>query len=116
MWACLCSFKSVGKRGLGIKAFILTVQNSVYSCIFTDDPLGVFLTHLKATEEWQTAYLILKKHREQVLSYSNSRRLIDAEDLGLVLSSKQYYNLIRKEIPDKLKLYIIKIFLLSLYD
>ena len=43
--ACLCSFKSVGKRGSGIKAFILTIQNSVHSCIFTDNPLGVFLTH-----------------------------------------------------------------------
>ena len=25
MWACLCSFKSVGKRGSDIKAYILTV-------------------------------------------------------------------------------------------
>ena len=49
--AYLCSFKNVGKRGLGIKAFILTIQNSVHSYIFTDDPLGVFLTYLKATEE-----------------------------------------------------------------
>jgi hypothetical protein len=51
-WACLCSFKSVGKRGSGIKTFILTVQNNVHSCTFTDEPLGVFLAHPKATEEW----------------------------------------------------------------
>ena len=25
LWAALCSYKSIGKRGLGIKAFILTV-------------------------------------------------------------------------------------------
>ena len=49
--AYLCSFKSVGKRGSGIKAFILTVQNSVHSYTFTDDPLGVFLIYLKTTEE-----------------------------------------------------------------
>jgi hypothetical protein len=57
-----------------------------------------------------------KKHRKQVLPYSDSRRLIDAEDLGLVLSSKQYYNLIRKETPDKLKPYTVEALLLSLYD
>src|SRR5437764_1047237 len=113
-WAALCSYKSVGKRGSGIKAFILTVQNSEHSCALTDDPLSVFPAHLKATEEWQTARYMAKKHREQVLPYSDSRRLIDAEKLGLILSSKQYYNLIRKEVPDKLKPYTIEALLLSL--
>ena len=84
-WACFCSFKSVGERGSGIKAFTLTVQNKIHSCAFTHEPLGVFPAHLKATEEWQTARLMAKKHREQVLPYSDSRRLIDAEDLELVL-------------------------------
>ena len=51
IWACFCSFKSVDKRGLDIKVFILTVQNSVHNCIFIDDFLNVFLTHLKATKE-----------------------------------------------------------------
>src|SRR5437763_16699972 len=55
-----------------------------------------------------------KKHREQVLPYSDSRRLIDAEKLGLILSSKQYYNLIREGVPDKLKPYTIEALLLSL--
>src|SRR5438045_9775078 len=115
-WSVLCSYKSVGKRGSGIKAFILTVQNSEHSCALTDNPLGVFPAHLKATEEWQTARYMAKKHREKVLPYSNSRRLIDAEDLGLVLSSKQYYNLIRKEISDKLTPYIIDALFLTLYN
>jgi hypothetical protein len=52
LWACLCSFKSVGKRGSGIKAFILIVQNSAHSYTFTDDPLSVFPMHLKAIKEW----------------------------------------------------------------
>ena len=76
----------------------------------------MFPAHLQATEEWQTARYITKKHREQILSYSDSRRLIDAEDLGLILSKKQYYNLIRKEVPDKMKPYIIGALLLSLDD
>jgi hypothetical protein len=52
LWAYLCSFKSVGKRGSGIKAFILTVQNNAHSYTFTGDPLSVFPMHLKATKEW----------------------------------------------------------------
>jgi hypothetical protein len=57
-----------------------------------------------------------KKHREQVLPYSDSRRLIDAEDLGLVLSSKQYYNLVCKETPGKLKPHTIEALLRSLHE
>lgn len=38
------------------------------------------------------------------------------EDLGLILSKKQYYNLIRKEVPDKTKPHTIEALLLSLDD
>ena len=41
--------------------------------------------------------------------------MINAEDFGLVLLSRAYYNSIRKEKPDKNKPYIIKALLLSLY-
>jgi hypothetical protein len=41
-WQALCSFKSVGKRGSGIKAYVLTVQNSEHRYTLTDDPLSVF--------------------------------------------------------------------------
>jgi hypothetical protein len=43
------------------------------------------------------------KHRNQVLPYSISRRLIDAEDLGIILLARDYYNLVRKLIPNKSK-------------
>jgi hypothetical protein len=46
----------------------------------------------------------------------NSRRFIDAEDLGLIFSKKQYYNLIQKKVSDKIKLYTIEALLLSLND
>jgi len=80
-WAVLCSYKSVGKRGSGIKVFILTVQNSEHSYAFTNDSLSVFPAHLKGTEEWQTVKYITKKYRKQVLPYSDNQRLIDAEKL-----------------------------------
>ena len=50
-----------------------------------------------------------------MLSYSKSRRLVNAEEFGLVLLLRAYYNSIRKEMPDRNKLYIIKALLLSLY-
>ena len=38
------------------------------------------------------------------------------EDFGIVFSSRDYYNFIRKEIPDKLKPKIIKILLIILKE
>ena len=67
-----------------------------------EDPLQ-FPAHLKSPEEYLEAHRQAIKHREQVLPYSVSRRLIDAEDLGVVLSSRDYYNSIRKYLPDKAK-------------
>jgi hypothetical protein len=51
-----------------------------------------------------------------VLPYSVSRRLIDAEDLGVVLSARDYYNSVRKELPNKSKLKTIVVLLRMLED
>ena len=50
-----------------------------------------------------------------MLSYSESRRLIDAEEFGLVLLLRAYYNSIRKEMPDRNKPHTIEALLLSLH-
>jgi hypothetical protein len=50
-----------------------------------DDPF-IFPSHLKSSEEFQQALRQAKKHRSQALPYSVSRRLINAEELGVVLS------------------------------
>jgi len=116
-WAALCSFKTVGKqRSGGEKAFILTMQSDIHTCPLVDDPLSVFPAHLKSTEEWKDAVTIAKKHRQQALPYSDSCRLINTEEFGLVLSSRAYYNSIRKEIPDRNKPHTIEALLLSLHD
>ena len=101
-WAAICSYKDVGKRGSGDKRYILTVQNGTHSCQPADDPFS-FPAHLKASEEFKEALHQAKKHRQQILSYSESRRLIDAEDFSVVVSSRDYYNSVRKEVPDKSK-------------
>jgi hypothetical protein len=80
-----------------------------------DDPF-TFPKYLKSSKEFQKALRQAKKHREQVLSYSISRRLVDAEDLGVVLSSRDYYNSIRKEMPDKAKARTIIALLRTLKD
>jgi hypothetical protein len=50
-----------------------------------------------------------------VLSYSESRRLINAEEFSLILLLRVYYNSIRKKMPDKNKPHIIEALLLSLH-
>jgi len=92
------------------------MQSDIHTCALVDDPLSVFPTHLKSTEEWKDAMMMAKKHRQQALPYSDSRRLIDAEEFSLVLSSRAYYNSIRKEIPDKNKPHTIEALILSLHD
>ena len=89
------------------------MQNDTHCCQPADDPFS-FPAHLKASEEFKDALHQAKKHRQQVLSYSESRRLIDAEDFGVVVSSRDYYNSVRKEIPDKSKSRIIDILLVML--
>jgi hypothetical protein len=102
-WSALCSFKDLGKRGSGVKGYVLTVQCDTHEGHqLVDDPF-TFSAHLKSSSEYQEALKQATKHREQVLPYSVSRRLIDAEELGVVLSSQDYYNSVRKELPDKSK-------------
>jgi hypothetical protein len=83
--------------------------------MLADDPF-IFPAHLKASEEYKEALRQAKKHREAVLPYSDSRRLIDAEDFGVVLSSRDYYNSVRKEIPDKSKPKTIEALLVMLEE
>ena len=101
-WAALCSYKDIGKRGSGNKGYILIMQDDTHTYTAADDPFE-FPAHLKASEEFKEALHQAKKHRQQILSYSESRRLIDAEDFGVVVSSRDYYNSVRKEVPDKSK-------------
>ena len=41
------------------------------------------------------------KHRINIVLYSQSRRILDSDDLGLFLSAKKYYNLVRNQPADK---------------
>jgi hypothetical protein len=95
---------------------MLTVQDSDHQGHqLVDDPF-IFPGHLKASEEYQEALRQVRVYRSQVLPYSVSRRLIDAENLGVILSPRDYYNSVRKDLPDKAKSQIIVALLWMLED
>jgi hypothetical protein len=96
-WEGYCSFKNLGKRNSGEKGYILTMKCGTHSGYkLADDPIR-FRGQLKSSNKYIEAFRQAKKHREQVLPYSDSRRLMEAEDLGVVLSVRDYYNTVRKE-------------------
>jgi hypothetical protein len=65
------------------------MKSLVHSHELADDPFQ-FHGHRKESEEYRDTIRQAKKHRQQVLPYSDSRRLIDAEDLGVIISAKEY--------------------------
>jgi hypothetical protein len=71
------------------------------------DNLFQFLAHLKSSKEYVKAFRQAKKYKEQILPYLDSRRLIDAENLGVIMLARDYYNTVRKVRPNKLKSIII---------
>jgi hypothetical protein len=102
-WEGHCSFKDVGRRGTGVKGYVLTMNCDTHKGHeLADDPFQ-FPGHLKSLDEFLEAFRQAKKHRQVILPYSDSRRLIDAEDLGIIVSARDYYNTVRKEKPDKSK-------------
>jgi len=60
-----------------------------------------FPRHRQALEEWQTLIQIARKHREVVIPYSESRRVFKSEDFSIIISAREYYNLMRKIVADK---------------
>jgi hypothetical protein len=115
-WSAIYSFKIIGKRTIGERAFVLTMQNDIYEGHELVDNPFIFPSHLKSSEEFQQALRQAKKHRSQALPYFVSRRLINAEELGVILLSRDFYNSVRKEYPDKAKPKTIVVLLRALED
>ena len=84
------------------------IKNNTHTCTFAADPLSVFPAHLKTTEKWKGAAVMVKKRREQ-------GALLTLRALGL-FPLRAHIISIRKEIPDKSKPEIIKALLLSLEE
>jgi hypothetical protein len=102
-WSVRISWKDIGKRGSGEKGFVLTViclDHHDHALI--DNPLSI-PTHLRSLDEYQTAIATARKHRIAVILYSESRRVLEADEFGLAISAQDYYNSVRKMVPDKNK-------------
>ena len=56
---------------------------------------------MEELEEFRRIREMAISHRISIISYSASRRVLESEAFSLSLTSKQYYNLVRKMKPDE---------------
>jgi hypothetical protein len=66
-----------------------------------DDSL-IYPEHMKRLEDYQTLLRVEVQHRQAVIPYSDSRRVLEAiNKFGITLTSRQYYNSVRNSKGDK---------------
>jgi len=65
-----------------------------------DNPLAAYLAHRKRLLEHQQLVVKATAHRQAKVVYSNSRRILETEDFHLHLTSKEFYNTVRKQKVD----------------
>jgi hypothetical protein len=94
------SYKDIDKRGSGNKAFVMTVVCLDYVYDLSSNPLS-FPRHRQALEEWQALMQTARRHREAVIPYLESRRVLEYEEFGITISAREYYNLVRKMTANK---------------
>src|SRR5947207_8225777 len=87
-------------RGLGNKGFVMTVTCLDHTHELSSNPLS-FPRHRQSLDEWQALIRMARKHREAVIPYSESRRVLESKEFGITISACEYYNSVRKMIPDK---------------
>jgi len=65
-----------------------------------DNPLAAYLAYRKRLLEYQQLVVKATAHRQVKVVYSNSRRILETEDFHLHLTSKEFYNTVRKQKVD----------------
>ena len=91
-------YKQASFRGKGFVLTVTCLDHHGHTLI--DNPLSI-PAHLHSLEEYQAAKNTARKHRMAVIPYSESRRVLEAEEFGLTISARDYYNSVRKMVPDK---------------
>lgn len=66
-----------------------------------DNPLAAYPSHRSRLIEVQQLLAKATAHRKAKIVYSDSRRILESEDFALHLSSKEFYNTVRKGRVDK---------------
>jgi hypothetical protein len=69
----------------------MTVNSLLHSHDLADNPLS-FPRHRQALDEFQALMRTARKHRIAIIPYSESRRVLEAEELGLVLTSREQWS------------------------
>ena len=93
----------------------MTVNSLLHSHDLADNPLS-FPRHRQALDEYQALIRTTRKHRIAVIPYSESRRVLEAEELGLILTSREYYNSLRKSGPNIAQSETIDALFMELYE
>jgi hypothetical protein len=96
---CHCSDQIVPDKGNKDKEYIGTLK-----CLDHTHPLHLnpfsFRVHEKSTVEYQALVAQARKYRIGKRSYVESQGLLEQELLGMTISRKTYYNLLRKKPGD----------------
>lgn len=100
-WRVYLSYKDWPHRGTGIKKWQLTVQDLQHQAHeLLDNPLSL-PSHRNRLDEVKQLKQLAVTHRLAVIPYKESRRVLEAEGFGVVLTSQEYYNTVRKAPFDK---------------
>ena len=100
-WFVRVSYMTIGKRGSGVKGWVLKVKCLDHSGHeLSENPLS-FHRHRQRLEEYQKAAAQARQHRSQIIPYLVSRRVLESEEFGITLTAREYYNSVRFKSVDK---------------
>lgn len=99
-WSVRVTGKDIDVRGSGNKGFVMTVTCLDHVHELSSNPLS-FPRHRQSLEEWQALILTARKHCEAVIPYSGSRRVLESEKFGIIISARGYCNSVCRMILDK---------------
>jgi MULE transposase domain len=110
-----CSYKGFPNRASLVKTWVLTVKNDSHSHELVDDPL-VYDKHRQGTREYQAQVSSTRIHRSKVIPYSVSRRILEDDEYGLLITRQEYYNHLRNQPADRDKPKTIEALIVALDD
>ena len=93
----------------------MAVSSLGHSHSLATNPLS-FPHHQHSLDEYQALIHTARKHRVTVISYSGSRRVLEAEGSGLIPTAREFYNTVRDHTPDKDKPDTISGLLVALHE
>jgi MULE transposase domain len=94
------SFKDIGKRGSDVKGYCLVAPELSHSHRLIENSL-MYIENQNLLSAYRQLVALTYKHCENVIPYSQSRRILESEDFGVFLSARKYYNLVRNQPADK---------------